>query len=213
MHNKALIGSIIITLLFVGNVIYIGKKNLWFEPKNRYWTVLKYGEGLREGTLVTFNGLKIGEVSDLNVTDDNMINVKFTVRTSLAEKITASSVVKVARSMMIGEKRLEIMPGAPGEPALKNKSFIPGEDVRELSELLTGGEQLQRLTPQLLRVLNNVDAITSSLAENPDLMGKAGKIMDEAFVLLKTVERSWLFKASYNEYMKEQQKQPNWKKQ
>jgi phospholipid/cholesterol/gamma-HCH transport system substrate-binding protein len=206
MHNKALIGTIIIAVVFIGNVLYIGKKNLWFEPKNKYWTVLKYGEGLRDGTLVTFNGIKMGEVSDLTVNDDNMIEVRFYVRQSLAEKISADSRVRVTRSMMIGDKRLEVMPGARGAAPLKSNSYIPGEDVRELSDLLSGGEQLQRMMPQLIRLLNNIDIITTSVAENPDLIGKVGKIMDEAFVLLKTVERSWLFKGSYKEFQQEQQK-------
>jgi ABC-type transporter Mla subunit MlaD len=213
MQNKALIGTIIITLLFIGNVIYIGKKNLWFEPTNKYWTVLKSGDGLREGTLITFNGLKMGEITELNVTDENLIHVVFSVRVSLAEKITSGSTVRVWRSMMIGEKRLEIMPGVRGSAPLKSGSYIPGEDVRELSDLLSGGEQLQHLMPQLLRLLNNVDIITTNLAQNPDLMDKAGNMMDEALILLKTVERSWLFKASYKDYLMEQQKKSNWKPQ
>lgn len=206
MHNKALLGTILITLVFAGNVLYIGKKNLWFEPKNRYWTVLKYGDGLREGTMVTFNGIKMGEVSELEINDDNTINVYFAVRKSLADRISAGSMVRVTRSMMIGEKRLEILPGATGAASLPTDSYIPGEDVKELSELLTGGEQLQRMMPQLIRLLNNVDIITTSVAQNPELIGKVGTVMDEAYVLLKTVERSWLFRKSYLEYMKEQQK-------
>lgn len=211
MQNKALIGTIIITLLFIANVIYIGKKNLWFEPTNKYWTVLKTGDGLREGTQVTFNGIKMGEVTELNVTDENLIHVGFSVRMTLAEKITSGSTVRVWRSMLIGEKRLEIMPGVKGSAKLKSGSYIPGEDVRELADLLSGGEQLQRLMPQLLRLLNNVDIITTSLAQNPELMDKVGNLLDEAYVLLKTVERSWLFKGSYNEYMIEQQKKSRWK--
>jgi phospholipid/cholesterol/gamma-HCH transport system substrate-binding protein len=206
MHHKALIGTIIITLLFVANVIYIGKKNLWFEPTNSYRTILKSGDGLREGTPVTFNGVRMGEITELSVTEENFINVVFVVRKSWAEKITSGSTVRVLRSMMIGEKRLEILPGPKGSAPLKSGSYIRGEDVRELSDLLTGGEQLQRLMPQLLRLLNNVDIITTNLAENPDLIVKADRLLDEAYVLLKTAERSWLFKASYKEYIQEQQK-------
>jgi len=206
MQHKALIGTIIITLLFVANVIYIGKKNLWFEPTNSYWTILKSGDGLREGTPVTFNGVRMGEITELSVTEENFVNVVFVVRKSWAEKITSGSIVRVLRSMMIGEKRLEIFPGPKGSTPLRSGSYIRGEDVRELSELLSGGEQLQRLMPQLLRLLNNVDIITTNLAENPDLIEKADRLLDEAYVLLKTAERSWLFKGSYKEYIQEQQK-------
>ena len=211
MQHKALIGTILIVLLFVANVIYIGKKNLWFEPTNNYWTILKSGDGLSEGTLVTFNGIKMGEVTELSVTDENLIHVVFAVRMSWAEKITSGSIVRVWRSMMIGEKRLEIMPGPKGSAPMKSGSYVPGEDVRELSDLLSGGEQLQRVMPQLLRLLNNVDIITTSLAQNPDLMDKAGRLLDEAYVLLKTVERSWLFKGSYKDFQQEELRRTKWK--
>lgn len=206
MQNKALIGIIFITLLFAANVAYIGYKNLWFEPKNRYWTILKSADGLREGTLVTFHGLKMGEVTELSVTERNFIKVKFYVRKSMANKMTIGSMVKVTRSMMIGEKKLEIIPGPVDNALVENHSFIRGQDVREISDLLSGGEQLQRFVPQLERILNNVDIITSSVAENPNMIPKAMTLLDEANVLMKTVERSWLFKASYKDYIKEQQK-------
>ena len=203
MHRNAMIGTVFIILLFIANVIYIGKKNLWFEPKNDYWTILKTAEGLREGTLVTFNGIKIGEISEMTMTDENLIRVKFTVRKPLAGKISGGASVRVSRSMMIGEKRLEILPGAPGMPPMADGSFVPGEDIRNLSDLLSGNEQLQQLMPQVQRLLNNIDIITTGLAENPEMMRKVELIMDEAYVLLKTLEGSWLFKGSYNNYMKE----------
>ncbi|MBN2160231.1 MAG: MCE family protein [Spirochaetes bacterium] len=204
MHNKALIGIIIITLLFAANVAYIGYKNLWFEPKNRYWTLLKTADGLREGTLVTFHGLKMGEVTELAVTERNFIKVNFYVRKSMAKKITIGSLVRVSRSMMIGEKKLEIIPGPVVNALVPNHSFIRGQDVREISDLLTSGEQLQRFVPQLERILNNVDMIMGSVAENPDMIPKVIKILDEANVLMKTVERSWLFKGSYKNFINEQ---------
>lgn len=206
MHNKALIGIILVTLLFAANVAYIGYKNLWFEPKNRYWTLLKSADGLREGTLVTFHGLKMGEVTELSVTDRNNIKVNFYVRKSMAEKITLGSFVKVTRSMMIGEKKLEIISGPVGNALVQDHGFIRGQDVKEISDLLTSGEQLQRFVPQIERILSNVDSIMISVAENPDMIPKVVKLLDEADVLMKTVERSWLFNSSYKNYLNEQQR-------
>jgi hypothetical protein len=203
MHNKALIGMIIIVVIFFANVIYIGNKNLWFERSNKYWTTLKSGEGLHEGTLVTFNGLKVGEVMALGVTDDNSIKVRFTVKKSLAVKIRRGSSVKVARSMMIGEKKLEIIPGPKENVQLNNDDYIPGVDMRELSDMLSGGDQLQRLMPQFERIINNVDIITTSFAENPQMAGKLTKTLDEAYVLLRAMERSFLFKKNVNKIIDE----------
>lgn len=202
MHKKAFIGIIIIVALFVANIIYIGRKNLWFETKNRYWTELNSGDGLREGTQVTFNGLVIGVITDLSVSDTNMIRVTFNVKKTLAKKITEGSLIKVTRSMMIGEKKLEVIPGTRGRPIIPNNGYIPGVDLREINELLSG-DQFQRYLPQVERILNNVDILMTSLTRNPQLGEKLVVVLDEADLLLRAMLRSFLFKNSVKKIMEE----------
>ena len=202
MHKKAFVGIIIILALFIANIIYIGRKNLWFETRNKYWTELNSGDGLREGTQVTFNGLVIGVITDLTVSDENRIKVTFNVKKSLAKKITEGSLIKVTRSMMIGEKKLEVIPGPPGRPLIPHRGYIPGTDLREINELLSG-EQFQRYLPQVERILNNVDILMASLARNPELGEKLVVILDDADVLLRAMSRSFLFKGSVKKLMEE----------
>jgi ABC-type transporter Mla subunit MlaD len=206
MHNKALIGIILITILFIANIVYIGNKNFWFEQKNKYWTTLNSGDGVREGTLVTFSGLKVGEVMELSVNEDNRIRVTFTVRKFVAGKISRGSLVRVVRSMMIGEKKLEIVLGPRDAALIQNYGYIPGVDMREISDLLSGGEQLQRMMPQLERIVNNVDIITTSFANNPQMIEKLMKTLDEANILLRAMERSFLFKGNVQKIIEEDRK-------
>jgi ABC-type transporter Mla subunit MlaD len=202
MHKKAFIGIIIILILFAANVIYIGNKNLWFEAKNSYWTILHTGEGLREGTLVTLSGLNCGEVTELQPSEDNKIRVVFTIRASLTKRLTDGSFVKVLRAMMIGEKKLEVVPGPRGKKQVPENSYIPGLDLQEMTDLLST-DQLKQFTPQLERILDNVDIITSSLAKNRDMFDKIVITLDEAHLMMRAMERSFLFKASVQEVMRE----------
>ena len=205
MHRKAYIGVIIILLLFAANVIYIGHKNLWFEAKNSYWTVLHTGDGLRQGTLVTLSGLTSGEVTELQPTDDNMIRVRFILRASQAKWLTQGSYVKVSRPMMIGEKRLEIIPGVRGKQPVPDNGYIPGIDLQEVTDLLSG-DQFKQISPQLERILDNIDIITASLAKNRDMFDKIVVTLDEAHFIMRSMERSFLFKGAVNEVRKEDQK-------
>ena len=195
MQKKALIGIIVIVVIFIVNILYIGNKNLWFERKNKYWTVLNSGEGLREGTLVTFKGIKVGEVSKLDFTEENRIKATFTIRKSLAEKIYQGSLVKVARTMLIGEKRMEVVPGSKENDLIHDKGYIPALDLMEISDLLSG-DMAQKFLPSLESTLNSIDVITKSFAKHPDMGDKLVTMLDDANLMMKAMQRSFLFKKS-----------------
>ena len=138
MQQKALIGIIIVVVFFIGNIVYIGKQNLWFESKVSYHTLLKEGDGLSVGTRVTLSGVKVGHVTELDVDDNNEIAVKFDLKQSMAKKMTQGSIAKVVRSMMIGNKKIDIIPGPKEAPILKEGEFIKGVDSLELADIISG---------------------------------------------------------------------------
>jgi phospholipid/cholesterol/gamma-HCH transport system substrate-binding protein len=195
MHKKALLGIILISIFFVVSVIYIGQKNLWFERKYYYWTVLNSGEGLQEGTLVTFNGLKVGSITNLDFTEDNQIKTSFSVRKTVAEKIRLGSEVKVVREMVIGEKKLEIVPGPPINDVIEKDGFIPGKDLIEISSLFSG-DKFQELLPNLEETIKNVDILMKSLASNPHLGNDITATLQEATLTMRALQNSFILKGS-----------------
>ena len=63
MEKKAFFGLAGLSILFTVIFFVIGQRNLWFEPKNYYVTHIKDADGLREGSVVTLSGLRVGEVT------------------------------------------------------------------------------------------------------------------------------------------------------
>src|SRR5262245_38445275 len=128
LEKKALLGMSLIALFLGASLYEIGKRNLWFESKNTYTTRVKDADGLRVGSLVTIAGLRVGDVSSLVVDKDNQIAVTFKVMQTVASRIRKDSVATVFRAFIIGEKRIEIIPGTESEPELADGSELPGRE-------------------------------------------------------------------------------------
>src|SRR4051812_42322037 len=105
LEKKALAGMGGIGLFVALAIWQIGKRNFWFEAKNTYQTRVVDADGLRVGSAVTISGLRVGEVSNLEVEEDNHIQVTMEVKRSVAERIREGSVANIFRAFIIGEKK------------------------------------------------------------------------------------------------------------
>jgi ABC-type transporter Mla subunit MlaD len=91
-ERKALAGIAAVALFIAYSVYEIGKRNFWFEAQNIYHTHVKNADGLRVGSVVTISGLRVGEVSALDVDEENNIAVTLQVRRTVASRLRRDSV-------------------------------------------------------------------------------------------------------------------------
>ena len=81
----------------------------------------------------------MGEIISLEVDESNLIKVTFAVRKAIANKIRKDSLIRVVRSFMISDKRLNLYPGSSQSPLIPLGGIVSGEDSREIADLLSGG--------------------------------------------------------------------------
>ncbi len=154
-EKKALAGLAAIVAFGVASIYQIGMRNFWFESQNTYHTKVKDADGLRVGSVVTIAGLRVGQVASLDVDENNQIDVTFKVKTAIASKVRQDSQASVFRSFIIGEKRIDIIPGSPDQPVVANNGTLPGRDAIDLAEFVTG--------KKLGEMMGQVDMIVGSL--------------------------------------------------
>lgn len=157
-ERKAIIGIVVVLAIFTTGIIYIGNRNLWFEAKHTFFTEVEDAEGLSPGSVVTLSGIRVGEVESLRVNEINKVEVMFTVRKSLAHKIRKDSLAKLVRTFMIGEKRIELLPGSRNTEVLENFGSIKSAESTELTDLLSG-KKISSLILRLDRFMDSVDSI------------------------------------------------------
>jgi phospholipid/cholesterol/gamma-HCH transport system substrate-binding protein len=168
LEKKAVLGIGAIALFLGVSLFEIGKRNLWFESKNTYRTKIKDADGLRVGSVVTIAGLRVGNVADLAVDETNQIAVKLSVISSVAARIRQDSYATVFRAFVIGDKRIEIVPGSDAQPALADGATLESRETTELTEFISG-KKLAELMAQIELLIGGVNRVVTGVDE---VMGK-----------------------------------------
>ncbi len=159
--TKAFIGIFVVFSFALIFFIYLGIENMWFDNSKIYKTKLSEADGLRNGTLVTLSGLRVGEVIKLKVDDDNKIIATFKVKSSLAHKMKEGTIIRVVRSFVIGDKRLDITPGPKENAAIPEGGEILGIESFEIADLLSG-KKVGEMVGKMEALINGLNTMSTS---------------------------------------------------
>jgi phospholipid/cholesterol/gamma-HCH transport system substrate-binding protein len=114
--------------------------------------------GLRVGAAVLFNGIRVGEVTDLQLSRENPQQVFVTISVERDTPIRADSQARIDVQGLMGSPSVSLQGGSPSLPPL-----APSHGEPPL--LVTGASAGQDLTQAARQVLGRIDNI---LAENSD---------------------------------------------
>ena len=96
--------AILMLIIFVGFMLFSAK---WFLFETTYTIYYTYGNDIKKGTLVTLNGLEIGQVKTIDIDDKNRLKVVISVAAKYVNKIREDSVAKIVRPLLIGNKQIK----------------------------------------------------------------------------------------------------------
>jgi phospholipid/cholesterol/gamma-HCH transport system substrate-binding protein len=201
--NYALVG-LISTILLIAMIVFIfWLTNFALSAKYDNYDVVFHGPitGLSRGGDVQFNGIKVGEVSDiqLDAQDPNQVIAKVRVRSDTP--VRADSAASLEPQGITGVNYIQITAGTTAKPMLK--SITPLGQVPEIqatpgtiSSLLSGGGTvMQRAVDTLDRInqvlsdrniqkfsssLSDVQAVTSELRRRKALFADADHALQSA---------------------------------
>jgi phospholipid/cholesterol/gamma-HCH transport system substrate-binding protein len=191
--NYLLVGLSCIILLLVGAVSALWLANVRFAGHSDPYNIVFDGavDGLIPGADVRFDGVKVGEVTGLDIdpTNTGRVIVRTTVRSDAP--VRRDSVATLESAGFTGNSYIQISPGPPGSPLLRagvgfgRTPTLVGRSDR-IANLYQGGAKAISLAIDVLshadRALSdqNVDAITASLA---DVHGFAGALNEHRAVV------------------------------
>lgn len=178
--------------IFYVTALIIHKK--YFFSKVEYFTKVTNGEGLRKGADIILAGLRIGEVGELVIEDDNSIRVQLKIYGEFAHRISDSCKVVVQRQYGIGEKKLSIVGSSKSKAMLPEKSFMPVDEKKDIIEKISELD-FEKLVNTLEKTSSVLDRMLSQL-DKENRIEKLGVVLDEMAVLL----------VNLNEFMRKNQK-------
>jgi len=214
--NYALVGLIFTILMIAMFVFVFWLANIAFAQRYDNYDVVFHGSvtGLTRGGDVQFNGIKVGEVSDikLDASDPNIVHATAKVRSDTPVRVDSQATLE--RQGITGVNYIQLTAGTPSKQLLKDATpngqpLVIQAAPGAISSLLTGGgtmmqkavETLNRINQVLSDqniqkfngIMSDVQAVTAELRERKAIIADADKALqdaDQAAVQIKELAAS-----------------------
>lgn len=179
-----LVGTVALVIsFFVGAAVH----NRWLAARVRYHAKIARGDGLRAGSPVLLSGVEVGEISDLQITDDGKVTVDLAILAAHAHRMQPGTKAVVRRLLGIGEKRVHLttVPGA-GTPLPDGAWLTVHEPVDILDAVadLDFGTYLKTAN----RAVSALEKLMQKLEEN-DRLERLVAAFDRLGPLLEKVDK------------------------
>ncbi len=149
---------------------------------------MDYTGGLYEGSPVTYRGVKIGKITDIQLTDDGIVEATAALITT--EKIPESAEVKVRSLSPVGEQYLDFQPKDTDGPYLEDGAVIPAS-ATQLPETL--GSTVVNIKGLLDQIdADDLQVALKGIAKGLEGTGEdIGKLVDQGSLLLGDLDDNW----------------------
>ncbi|NBB52849.1 MCE family protein [Rhizobium sp. CRIBSB] len=161
--HYAAVGIATIALLAALAVFSIWLARLSFNDEFDVYDIVFYGpvRGLSEGGEVHFNGIRVGEVTDLNLDPNKGDQVIARVRLDATTPVRVTSRAQLEPQGITGLNYIQITAGAPGSAILKSQypeNVVPviQSQPSPIAELLSGSGTVLAQTVDALNRINRV---------------------------------------------------------
>lgn len=184
-HHERIAGIFLIlsAVVFFGVLVAVAIHKGWFESKVNYFAIFKKADGIMEGSPVQIMGIRVGTIEHVEITADRRIKITFSVRKTYAERLKADSEAQLVRPFIIGERVLDISPGADEAEILAMNSEVPSVETFDLLTLLSGKE-LNGAISQMGELMTNFQVLMTAFLSK-DRTASYIRIIDRLDPLLK----------------------------
>ena len=206
-----LVGSVVLALM--GLIIFA---ILWLSEARSYRNAQYYDIYFREHTLyglqvnsdVTMRGIKVGSVLSLNISSQNVENVRVRISVGGGTPVKMDTEAQLNRNLLTGFASIDLRKGTQNSPLLTE--IPPGESYPIIPEGKTELEQVADSLPEVFakvgeiteragkllsdeniqsgtRILHNIDRVTASVADHSD---DIAKLVERANSLSEKLEKA-----------------------
>ena len=180
---------VILALAFtIALLVLTGANQRWFRQNFEYFALLDSAKDVSVGNSISFRGFTIGRVTNIGLTPDNEVDLRFTIQEEYIDKVTADSIIQVVSSPL-GGGEIIFHQGREQTDPLPEGSQIPiydskqGLRLREENRVivLRDADQIGQILDTVERTLIGIDPV---LSEIDLLAASVGLLVDEVTLIL-----------------------------
>ena len=165
---------VILALVILVLVVFmLGKNQRWFVHDSEYKTYFTSASGISRNMAIQHKGFTIGHVKDLSLSDDDRVEIIFTVFQEYAKRVTEGSVVEVQESP-IGLGSSFVFYFGKGTEQIPEGSIIPEVNSPEAKPYIAMGlTDIPKTNDSIGNIVNQVNSILDTI--NQGLIGPNGE--------------------------------------
>ncbi|MDR1839067.1 MAG: MlaD family protein [Treponema sp.] len=187
-----IVGFLVILALaiLVGVIFMLGKNQRWFTKDSQYRTYFNSASGISTNMAVQYKGFTIGNVKKISLSEDDMVEVIFTIFEEHNHRVKEGSVVELNVSPIgLGSSFLFFYPGR-GLALLPADSIIPEINSPSARQLMAAGmvNRPDLTGDAISNIVNHVNTLLGTL--NVSLIGSGGVDDPSLRQIINNVERA-----------------------
>ncbi|TVR91314.1 MAG: MCE family protein [Spirochaetaceae bacterium] len=149
-------------------IFMIGSNQRWFARNYEYFSEFQSASGISQGMSITFRGFQIGTVTNIELTEHNVVAVRFHIFDTYIDKVTENSVMQLVSHPLGFGGGLVLHQGRRRTDPLPEGSLIPSINsglgrslvAQDLVALPEEPDQIEELLSLLDPILRNIDSVT-----------------------------------------------------
>lgn len=165
--------------------VSVAIKQGWFDKKIRYTTVFENADGIHPGTLVQIAGLRAGNVSEVELQNDNSIRVTFLVNSKFKDRIKTDTTSQLIRPFIIGDRVMDLTVGSETAEVLPEDSLVPSQETIDMMSLLSG-RKLGTYLSSISDMVGNLKELAEAFLDKDRTQGLV-RMFDRIDPLLKNL--------------------------
>ncbi|GAC1533514.1 MAG: hypothetical protein NVS3B15_14180 [Sediminibacterium sp.] len=196
--QKIKVGSFIAAgfgLLLVA-IFLIGKQKNLFTKTFTIYASFKNVSGLQTGNFVRFAGINIGSVENISIQNDTIVRVSLQLQNSIRQFIKTDAAASIGSDGLMGDKLIQIAPGTPNAPIIKEGGFITGinpgsmdQIMNKLAKIATNAESLTENLAGIVQKVNHGEGTFGRLLSNDNLARKLEGTISSAQQTVQSIKK------------------------
>jgi phospholipid/cholesterol/gamma-HCH transport system substrate-binding protein len=176
------VGILVVTsfVLLAVAIFYIGGDSGFFTPKYKIDVYFHSASGLHKGAVVLLDGVTIGNVYDIQLSDqttpERAVVVKLELNKSRHDLIRTDTLATIGTVGVLGDQQVELTRGSQSNPTLEDGGTIQGTDAGDIKKIITGTND----------VVANLGALTNQMGDLLQKVnqgkGTLGKILNDTSI-------------------------------
>jgi phospholipid/cholesterol/gamma-HCH transport system substrate-binding protein len=168
------VGLVALAAMFIAAalIFLLTSRQGLFTSYSELRAYLSDASGLQVGTPVRLNGINIGYLDRLQLTNSSnpqqAVELVMQIRTRYLQDIPVNSIVRLLSSNLLGDKVLDITKGTTSQHVEAN-AVLPSFQTQDIPELMAG---MSNLLSSFQTIVNRVDNLMSGVEQGRGTLGK-----------------------------------------